>query len=760
MNKNQVSEKRFKEVKDFFNRKSIFRQLKSLALGFVSGRNRDIKLVYNDRGDNYTDGKTVVISLFHFAYNLSFPEIFSVLKACVAHEVAHVLYSNFKYIEAFHNDATKYLEDNHDLPKEKTQQIVKYIHNSLEDGRIERIHATRYKGVLKHFKFLRAIWWENMEVEEDSNPISLWGASILTLATTGMWPKGYDLYGNDEVTELVTSLLPHIHNAIYSNDALTINHEGLEIFKKSGDFLAKHFESLQSNEDFEGLSDFLENSASSAEHQSGEMSDAQMKRIKAELDEVNEEDMSLPHSSDTVSKASDNQSDNSDSDQQSNGGKGKEQQDSSSENSNQSANSSDSGDSDNSKDNDQNKPTGSQSRNSKDEDSDNQEDGQSGDSKDKDSKDLKDNQSSDSKDSSSNKSDDSNKQDSDKSKSQSSSKKDNDTKEDIKDSLKKHEDANKKFIEEVLKELQEDLRRADAEQKRIEKTERQQTVEDDVEIDAGKFCELNGRKYGFEQQYFLASHAPIPAETKRRARMLRQKIEKLLFVEDHSKAQRFKSGRLNASKLWRLGIEENDVFYKKENEAKDYCATLLIDVSGSMNSYTSGGTRYEDALKAASVIEEALRNVIPFNIILFTTSGYDIVHHTIKGFKGSKFNHCQSFLNEHPSAFEANNDAVSIAIAAEKLSKRPEQEKLLFVISDGQPAHYGLSDKEGVAFTKQSIDNARAKGVQVIGIAIGDERHLQANGPVYKEMYGKSLVLTETNKICSTLARLLETTLK
>ena len=308
--------------------------------------------------------------------------------------------------------------------------------------------------------------------------------------------------------------------------------------------------------------------------------------------------------------------------------------------------------------------------------------------------------------------------------------------------------------------LKEDLKRADALERKIEEEELRQTVGDDVEIDAGKFCELDGYKYSFEQHYFVASQAPVSSEIKRRARMLRQKLEQLLFVEDHSKASRYNSGRLNANKLWRLGIDEADVFYKKENEAKDYVATLLIDVSGSMGSSTKNGTRYSDALFSASIIEEALRDLVPFNIILFTTRGDSVVHYNIKGFKGSKFNHCQSFFNEHPYAFNANNDAVSIAIASEKLSKRSEQEKLLFVISDGQPAHYGLSGGKGIVLTKQSVDEARKKGVKVIGIAIGEESHLEYNEESYRTIYGKSLVLTETEKITSTLAKLLDAALR
>lgn len=798
----KISKKRFEEVKQFFNRKSIYRQLKSLALGFVSGKNKEIKLILNDAGQNYTDGKTVVVSLFDFAYDCSFSEIFSILKACVGHEVAHVLYSNFKYIKTFREDASVYLETKHNVPGRFAKQLASHLHNSLEDGRIERIHATRYRGILKHFKFLRMIWWENMEVTAEDAPYMLWSSAILTLATTGMWPKGYEVEGNEEVTELVESLIPHIHNAIFANDALTLNKEAFEIIKKSGDFLEKCFENELSDEEQEALENFLSQMASSMEHQSGEMSDRQMERLKEDLDELDEDEMELPHSTQTVSKPSQRQSHNQDS-SSSNSSDSQDHNDDSQDE--QSSETDESKGDENKDDNNDNNSSSSSSSNGdeQDEDKDNQSSSQSSQTKsDKDEKDNTDNTSSPN---SSTKGEDDNEEDSNKTKDSDNTEKSdelddsnesndsNDSKDskdsqdsesekaknnhqsnstqeedekreqmkkDIQEALEKHQAEAKKFLEEVMDDLKKDLDRADAQERKIEADERKQTIEDDVQIDAGKFCELNGYKYDFKENYFAASHVNVSSEIKRRARMLRQKIERLLFVEEHSKANRYSSGRLNASKLWRLKIEESDVFYKKANEAKDYCATLLIDVSGSMDSYTPGGTRYSDALLAASVIEEALRDLVPFNIILFTTYGQDIVHYNIKGFKGSKFNHCQSFYQEHSSAFQANNDAVSIAIAAEKLTKRPEQEKILFVISDGQPAHYGCSGAEGVVLTKQSVDNARAKGVEVIGIAIGDESHLSANADIYKTIYGKSLVLTPTEKIATTLGTLLGTILK
>ena len=98
------------------------------------------------------------------------------------------------------------------------------------------------------------------------------------------------------------------------------------------------------------------------------------------------------------------------------------------------------------------------------------------------------------------------------------------------------------------------------------------------------------------------------------------------------------------------------------------------------------------------------------------------------------------------SARSNNFDGYSIRYASKMLQKRPEKNKLLIVISDGQPAAnvYDSYSNIGVADTKDAVRQATADGVIVHGIAIGG-----TSDTVLREIYGVNY--TENNDLSDLL---------
>lgn len=69
-----------------------------------------------------------------------------------------------------------------------------------------------------------------------------------------------------------------------------------------------------------------------------------------------------------------------------------------------------------------------------------------------------------------------------------------------------------------------------------------------------------------------------------------------------------------------------------------------------------------------------------------------------------------------------NRDGAALRFTAEQLSKRPEEVKLLIIVSDGQPAasgYSGTASEEDLRGIKQEYQK---KGILLVAAAIGDDK--------------------------------------
>lgn len=184
------------------------------------------------------------------------------------------------------------------------------------------------------------------------------------------------------------------------------------------------------------------------------------------------------------------------------------------------------------------------------------------------------------------------------------------------------------------------------------------------------------------------------------------------------------SGSVDPSRIYGLSFGDTDIFRKKGIDKKfDGCVYILIDNSGSM----SGAKRVE-ACKAAALIEESFRGLIPIKIVAFDWQG-QVIHEVVKGWNEQQnLNCCWNFCL-YGRQGGGNADGYDILVAQKELLARPERKKLLIVLSDGMPA------EASPGFTKGAIDETRKKGIQVSGIYFeeGDVIH---GSEQFKAMYG------------------------
>lgn len=74
------------------------------------------------------------------------------------------------------------------------------------------------------------------------------------------------------------------------------------------------------------------------------------------------------------------------------------------------------------------------------------------------------------------------------------------------------------------------------------------------------------------------------------------------------------------------------------------------------------------------------------------------------------------------SARGSNRDGAALRFVADQLSKRPEQIKLLILVSDGQPADYGYSGSAAEEDMRGIKQEYQRKGVLLIAAAIGSDK--------------------------------------
>lgn len=146
---------------------------------------------------------------------------------------------------------------------------------------------------------------------------------------------------------------------------------------------------------------------------------------------------------------------------------------------------------------------------------------------------------------------------------------------------------------------------------------------------------------------------------------------------------------------------------------------VLVDESGSM-----GGLKLEVAKKAMVMLERFAAGVgVPLMI----------AGHCARG-RGVELNIYTDFVSARPeqdryalSAIRAhgcNRDGLPLRICADMLAQRPEEIRLMVVISDGAPNDSGYGGVEAFDDIKKTVSEFKRKGLLIYGAAIGATRSL------------------------------------
>ncbi len=176
-----------------------------------------------------------------------------------------------------------------------------------------------------------------------------------------------------------------------------------------------------------------------------------------------------------------------------------------------------------------------------------------------------------------------------------------------------------------------------------------------------------------------------------------------------------------------------------------------MDGSGSMS-----GNKFNEALRACSLIEESLKGIANVKIVVFDFYGNTVRHHIVKEFKETPFNRAWAYANScHASG--CNMDGFSIRVAQTELMKRPEKNKVLITLSDGQPnGPASYSGTRGENDVSEAVLETRKKGIHVFNIFFGESKHERDTYlPSFKHMYrDKGIISCAPSAIGTELLRI------
>ncbi len=204
--------------------------------------------------------------------------------------------------------------------------------------------------------------------------------------------------------------------------------------------------------------------------------------------------------------------------------------------------------------------------------------------------------------------------------------------------------------------------------------------------------------------------------------------------------------RLDAHALHR---GDGKVFYKNNlpNQAPQLAVGLLLDESGSM----SCANRATYARAAAIILYDFCQSLeIPVMVYGHSTGyGESVCLYSYAEFES--YDNEDKYRLMDIGARRNNRDGAALRYVSERLSKRPEEVKILILVSDGQPADYGYSGTAAEEDLRGIKQEYQRKGVVFVAAAIGDDK---AN---IERIYGDSFLdITDLNQLPTKLTQVVK----
>lgn len=269
----------------------------------------------------------------------------------------------------------------------------------------------------------------------------------------------------------------------------------------------------------------------------------------------------------------------------------------------------------------------------------------------------------------------------------------------------------------------------------------------------------NNWNVGFDVKKYNYTPQPTPNSIRLEAKKLNKEFAEIFLNKKGFDSRNRRRGRLYSGDLYKLYVNDYSLFEKKGSPREtDYVFYLLMDGSGSMS-----GKKFKEALRACSLVEEALKNIAPVKIVMFDYD-YSVNHRIIKDYKdiSSKGNYSWTFANKQGAGC-CNMDGYSIRVATKELEKRHETRKVLITLSDGLPngpsSYSGTRAENDVS---DAVSAARSAGISLFNIYFAESTSERTEYlPGFKKMYkDRGIISCAPKDIGSELLRVIKKELR
>lgn len=224
--------------------------------------------------------------------------------------------------------------------------------------------------------------------------------------------------------------------------------------------------------------------------------------------------------------------------------------------------------------------------------------------------------------------------------------------------------------------------------------------------------------------------------SRRNIEQLSDTLRRALTARSEREILRSEFGRIVPAKLWKIGRSRDKKLFERElrKDSSDFAVHVLIDASGSQK------RRQSLVALQGYIISEALSMAeIPHQVMGFCTFWDYTVMQRYRDYDDPKE------ANQRIFEFYAssnNRDGLAVRAAADSLMGRPEEHKVLIVLSDGRPNDIIVnrpgsrnpmpySGDYAVRDTASEVRKIRAAGISVLGVFAGEEQDLQAERRIF-----------------------------
>lgn len=223
---------------------------------------------------------------------------------------------------------------------------------------------------------------------------------------------------------------------------------------------------------------------------------------------------------------------------------------------------------------------------------------------------------------------------------------------------------------------------------------------------------------------------------KRNIEVLADTLRRALVARSERETVKSEYVSIVPSRLWKLGRSHDKKLFERvlKKDSSEFVVHVLIDASGSQRS------RQSLVALQGYIISEALSSVqIPHRVMGFCTFWDYTVMQRYRDYDDPKEANKRIF-EFHASS--NNRDGLAIRAAAASLRERPEENKVLIVLSDGRPNDIIVNRPNSknpapyagdyaVRDTASEVRKVRAEGISVLGVFAGEEQDLQAERRIF-----------------------------